>query len=153
MDVRVVLTGIGFGSSRLGFGVNALSYCYIQIRANRGDANPRNYAIDEFMSLGGESSTIIFGSASTDWMEVDSNNAQLLAHASLKGKIFDVAVSGTAIGKSTCDVTIKIIDEKHDAVTLLEKYGVSADALQLAETKVRGKLKHLPGAQLQTTGS
>lgn len=144
MEVKVIITGIGAGVPSWGIGLNLLSYCYLEVRANRGAPTSKVYAVDDYFSLGGESSTLIFGYASTDWMTVAPEMEQHLTLNGLRGKQIDLEVNGTSLGNSKGDVTIKLIDDQSDGITLLEKYSVKLYAYQLGTTKVRGRVKYIP---------
>lgn len=70
MEVRITISGIGAGLPKMPVGVNLISGCYIETKPNKGGAAARKYGIIDSLSIGGESSTLIFGYAQTEWMTV-----------------------------------------------------------------------------------
>lgn len=146
MEVRLTITGMGIGIPKTSFGVNLLSYCYIEVRDNPAVKAPTTYVVDKALTIGGDSTTLVAGFSSTDWMKVDEDKINLLTRNNLSGKIFDVEIkgAGVAIVSSEVDVSLKIIDNEGNATTVLEKYSIKATTLQVSSTSVRGKIKFFP---------
>ena len=76
MKVRITISGLGAGIPKLPIGVNLISGCYIGTKPNDGNAPTRLYGVADYLSVGGESSTLIFGHAQTEWMTVESESAK-----------------------------------------------------------------------------
>ncbi|CCK77673.1 hypothetical protein OLEAN_C34970 [Oleispira antarctica RB-8] len=55
----------------------------------------------------------------------------------LNGSTVEVEVKGTSFGHAHGDVGLKIIDNTGNAKTVLDKYNIPMDAMQLAFTKIR----------------
>lgn len=143
MEIRLSISGFGIGLANTGFGVNAVSGCYVEIRENWG-ASTRVYGVTDHLSLGSDSSTILVGHVSTEWMKIkEGKPRELLKHTNLVGKLSDITVSGTTIGSSNADVTVKVVDDTGTPVTVIDKMGIKASGFQISSTKIRGKLKSL----------
>ncbi|MCR9909044.1 hypothetical protein NB545_16455 [Vibrio campbellii] len=142
MKVRVTISGLGAGILTLPIGVNLISGCYIETKPNDGNTPTRLYGVADYLSVGGESSTLIFGHAQTEWMTVESESAKkLLQYENFLGSHVDVEVKGTSFGSSKGDVTLKVIDKIGNAKSSIDKFNIKIDAYQLASTKIRGQIR------------
>jgi len=142
MKVRITISGLGAGIPKSPFGLNLVSGCYIETKPNDGNAPSRIYGVVDTMSVGGESSTLVFGHAQTSWMTVAKASAlQLLKYENFIGTLVDVEVKGTSFGSSKGDVSLKIIDDIGNAVSVIDKFSIAIDAYQLSSTKIRGKVR------------
>ncbi|WP_025613270.1 hypothetical protein [Vibrio parahaemolyticus] len=142
MKVRITISGLGAGIPKLPIGVNLISGCYIETKPNDGQAPTRLYGVADYLSVGGESSTLVFGHAQTEWMTVENESAQkLLQYENFIGSQVDVEVKGTSFGSSKGDVTLKVIDKIGNAKSAIDKFNIKIDAYQLASTKIRGQIR------------
>ena len=142
MEVRITVSGIGAGIPALSMGVNIISGCYIETKPNKGDAPTRLFAVVDTLSIGGESSTIFFGHAQTDWITVSlpaSINA--LKFENILGKLVDIEIKGTSFGSGKGDVSLKIMNDIGNTETIIDKMDIGMKAYQLSSTKIRGKIK------------
>ncbi|MCD8558171.1 MAG: hypothetical protein LRY75_04935 [Shewanella xiamenensis] len=144
MDIRIIISGLGINIPKTSFGVNAISGCYLHVK--NGDAAPEAvYGIKSYLSLGSESSTLIFGQIRSEWMKVvDSEIINKFSLQNVMGKTLDINVSGTVLMKGNADISIKIINEIGDAINILDKYDVSVEGGQLSSTNIRGRAVLMP---------
>lgn len=143
MEVKIFLSGVGAAIPKTGLGINAATVCALQVRENLA-APQKIYQMYECLTLGDSNGSFVFGYAITDWLTVPEANAHLFLLENLVGKEIDIEVSGTSIFKSKCDITLRIINKDNDPITALEKLSVPVDSIQLASTRIRGRLKNVP---------
>lgn len=138
MLVRITISGIGLTVPKLGVGVNLFSGCYIEVKASK-NLPAKVFGIKDYLSLGGGSGSIIVGHARTSWMTVmDPKSIERLTTQNLNDSSVEVEVKGTAFGHANGDVGLKVFDNIGNAITILDKYNVPMDAMQLASTSIRG---------------
>lgn len=68
-QAKIVIAGIGVGSSNLSLGLNLGTMAYLGIRKNRL-AKEFTYGVDSALDVGGHSSTVVFGLAYTEWFYI-----------------------------------------------------------------------------------
>lgn len=138
MLVRITISGIGLTVPKIGVGINVFSGCYLEIKANK-NLPSKIFGVKDYLSVGEGSGSIIIGHAKTSWMTVtDLKSLELLTTQNLNGSSVEVEIRGTAFGHANGDIGLKIFDRTGDSITVLDKYNVPMDAMQLASTKVRG---------------
>ncbi|MDO6501169.1 hypothetical protein [Photobacterium sanguinicancri] len=148
MEIRIRVSGVGINIPKTSFGLNLFSGCYIETRPNKGNAPTRIYGIIDTLSLGNESGTVVVGHAVTDWIKITKQTSiDKLKHQFLIGKTADIEIKGTSFGNSKGDVSLKIIDDNNDSITVIDKYNININAYQFASTKIRGKIRHQVIAQ------
>lgn len=143
MEVRITISGIGVTIPKIGFGVNVFSGCYLEFRASK-NTPVKVFGIKDYLSLGDGSGSIIIGHARTSWITVmDPKSLVLLNTQNLSGSTVEIEVKGTSFGHANGDIGFKVFDSIGNSKTILEKYNIPMEAIQLASTKVRGKISLL----------
>ncbi|PSF08276.1 hypothetical protein C7H09_08930 [Marinobacter fuscus] len=140
MEAIIKLDGLGVGIPRTGFGINAISASYIQINSAPGKPL-RTYGIAEYLSVGGDNSTIVYGSIKTPPIKLSPEEFQSFSLTNMSGKTIDIEVSGTFLGSGKADVTILLIDGDGRSQEVLNRKGIRMTGGQLAETRARGRAR------------
>lgn len=145
MEARIIISGVGLGIPKTSFSANIASGAYLQVRHAVGAQPFAIFGIAENFTLGSEASTVLVGHAETDWFPVAGEAAEdAFRHGGMAGKVAQIEVSGTFIGSGKTDLKLIVINADGDAVTIFEKYNVSARGGQISSTLIRGKIKSLP---------
>ena len=143
MQIRLTSSSVSMSIKALGFGVNAVSGSYIQIRQGEGTPIQLLGLADKF-SLGAKNGTVVFAQITTDWIDVDSAKYPWICNApSLAGKLIDIDISGTVLNRGTADVKMTLINGDGESESLVSKMNINVNGFQLANLKVRARLKYL----------
>ncbi len=143
MEVRITISGIGVTIPKIGFGVNVFTGCYLEIRASK-NSPIKVFGVKDHLSLGDGSGSIIVGHAKTSWITVmNPESLVLLNTQNLNGSKVEIEVKGTSFGHANGDIGFKVFDDVGNSKTILDKYNIPMEAMQLASTKVRGKISLL----------
>lgn len=142
MEVVIKLDGLAIGIPRTGFGINAISASYIQLNSAPGTPL-RTYGIAEYLSLGGDNSTVIYGTIKTPPIRLSPEEFQAFSLPNMAGKKIDIEVNGTFIGSGRADVTIALIDGQGVSQEILSRKDINVSGGQLASTRARGRVRLL----------
>ncbi|MGI1678923.1 MAG: hypothetical protein K6L75_09340 [Cellvibrionaceae bacterium] len=149
MQIRIVGASFALGIPKTGFGVNASTFAYIQLR-NGPNSDIQTLAVDDHFSVGGKSGTFIWSNISTSWVNIDSTKYPWVYHAlNFTGKTVDLSVKGTLLGSGKVDIQITFIDKDGETQSLVSKMDIQSSGFQLTGLTVRGKLKYIPGVELK----
>ena len=140
MEIIIKLDGLGVGIPKTGFGINAFSASYIQINSAPGKPL-RTYGIAEYLTIGGENSTIVYGSVKTPPIRLTPEEFQLFSLSNMSGKKIDVEVTGTFLGSGRADITISLIDGEGRSQEVLNRKDINMIGGQLATTRARGRAR------------
>lgn len=143
MDVVVKLDGLAIGIPKTGLGLNAISASYIQVNSSPGQTL-RTYGVAEVMSVGGDNSTILYGTIKTAPIKLNPDEFQLFSIENVTGKTFDIQISGTVMFTGKADITISLIDADGRVEELISRKDIEVSGAQLAATNVRGRAKLMP---------
>ncbi len=146
MEIRIVMSSIGFGIKKTGFGVNGITGAYIQTRT--ANSVVTTYGVTDSLSLGSESSTLFVGHVSTEWFKIDSKAATFMSNkANLIGKKVGLEASGSVLFSGDTDIKFTVYDNLGSGNTIFELIDIPTRGGQLSSTKIRGVLKALPAKQ------
>lgn len=141
MKAQVIISGVGFGGF-VGAGVNIGVAAYLRIGER---AALRNYAVVDLVSVGGASSTFVIGHVKTDYFFLGGEAyKKLMDTRYLAGKLLDIEVAGTVVGRGAVDIKIRTIDNDGVAETMVERLAIPARGVQATITKVRGRIRMIP---------
>lgn len=140
MELIVKLDGLAIGVPKTGFGVNAISASYIQINSAAGKPL-RTYGIAEYLTVGGDNSTIVYGSIKTRPIRLTPEEFQAFSPSRMSGKKIDVEVIGTFLGSGKADITISVIDGEGVSQEILTRKDIRMTGGQLATTRARGRAR------------
>ncbi|NWO07732.1 MAG: hypothetical protein HLX50_19150 [Alteromonadaceae bacterium] len=134
---------MAFGIPKTGFGINAISASYIQVRTSP-QIHHRTYGIAKYLSVGGDNSTLLYGTVKTAPMSLTAEEFQAFSLGSVIGNVIDVQVGGTFLGSGNADVTISLIDNEGRVNEVVARKNVKVSGCQLATTSVRGEARVIP---------
>lgn len=140
MEVIIKLDGLAVGIPKAGFGINAISASYIQINSAPGKPL-RTYGIAEYLSVGGDNATMIYGTVKTLPIRLTPEEFQLFSMTNVSGKSIDIEVNGTFLGSGKADVTISLIDGEGISQEVLSRKDIRVSGGQLASTRARGRAR------------
>ncbi|WP_404363586.1 hypothetical protein [Marinobacter sp.] len=144
MDVVINLDSLGFGIPRTGFGLNLISGSYIQV-SNPAKRKPDIFGLTDVLSLGDNSSTMVFASLKTSPIKLSTaEEIQSFTMSGLVAQKIQINIDGTLIGNGKADVTITRIDGDGRPTELLKRFDVKVSGGQLARTSIRGNVRKLP---------
>lgn len=144
MDVVIKLDSLGFGIPKTGFGVNLISGSYVQV-SDPAKEKPDTYGLTDVLSLGDDSSTMVFASLKTNPIKLSSpEEIQAFTPARLSAQTLQISIDGTLIGSGKADVVITRIDSEGRTQELLKRFNIGVSGGQLAQTSIRGRAKKLP---------
>lgn len=143
MDVVVKLDGIAVGIPRIGLGLNAFSASYIQVNAAPNQPL-RTYGVAESFSVGGDNSTLVYGTITTAPINLSPEEFQAFSVDNVSGKSFDIQVSGTVLVSGKADITISLIDDQGRVEEVIQRKDIKVKGGQLASTNVRGRARLMP---------
>lgn len=144
MDVVINLDSLGFGIPKTGFGLNLISGSYIQV-SNPAKRKPDIFGLTDVLSLGDNSSTMVFASLKTSPIKLSTaEEIQSFTMSGLVAQKIQINIDGTLIGNGKADVTITRIDGDGRPTELLKRFDVKVSGGQLARTSIRGHVRKLP---------
>lgn len=144
MDVVIKLDSLGFGIPKTGFGVNLISGSYVQV-SNPGNIKPATFGLTDVLSLGDNSSTMIFASLKTSPIKLSTpEEIQAFSSSSLTESTLQISIDGTLIGNGKADVTITRIGSEGRTEELLKRFDIGVSGGQLSATSIRGRARKLP---------
>lgn len=142
MEITVNLDSLGIGIPKTGFGVNLISGSYIQI-SDGTDGPVKTYGIVSTMSVGGDNSTLVYGTLKTAPIKINSDELRFFSVPSITGKYIDIEINGTIIGSGRADLTISLIDEGGRAETAIDRKNIQVTGGQLSSTRIRGRARYV----------
>lgn len=143
MEMKVVITGLGFSIPKSGLGLNILGGSYIALRISEKTPQVLMGLTDAF-SLGSKSETVVVGHIETHWFIIDPVKHNWLTNTnSLMGKKAEIEVVGTLLAKGKVDLKFTVYDKNGNANELISKVDIDSSGFQVANTKVRGVLFEL----------
>lgn len=145
MEMQITISGVGVALGNTGFGVNALTGAYIEIRRSK-HFGPCKLALAKAGGLGSDTGSIVLGHVQTDWFQVNEDLHPWLASLeNLVGKTGQVEVTGALIAGGRVDIQFDVISDQGDIKSLRSKANIKSSGLQLSSTKVRGIIRRMPG--------
>lgn len=138
MHLTVNLDSLGVRVPSTNFGVNIFSGSYIQL-THEDETPMKTYGIVSAMSLGSDSSTILYGTLKTAPIRLDPGEFQSLSVSNIANKYIDIQVDGTVVGSGRADLTISLIDESGRTQTVLQRKHIQVSGGQLSSTRIRGR--------------
>lgn len=142
MEIIVKVDSLSLGFPRTGFGVNVISGSYIQVNYSSNRPN-KTYGIVDILSIGGNNSTIVYGTIHTDPIILNADELQAFSLSNMAGKHVDIEISGMFINSGSADIRITLIDDEGRPQVAIERKNVRVRGGQLASTQVRGRVRHI----------
>lgn len=143
MDIVIKLDGLAIGIPKTGLGVNAISASYIQVNSAPNQLL-RTYGIAEIFSVGGDNSTILYGTIKTAPITLDLDEFESFSIENVSGKTFDIQVSGTVLLSGKADISVSLIDTDGRVEEIISRKDIKVSGAQLAATNVRGRARLMP---------
>lgn len=86
MQIKITGASLAVAIPKSGFGLNATTFAYIQLRSGTG-GQTQILAVDNHLSIGGKSGTMVWSNVQTNWVNIDSIKYPWVCNAqSLVGK-------------------------------------------------------------------
>lgn len=148
MQIQIIGASVAIAIPKTGFGINGIAFAYINLRNTPGGKRIQTLAVDDHLSLGGKSGTLVWSNVRTGWTNIDPIKYPWVCSAQkLTGKTVDLEVVGTMFGAGKADIKMSVIDKDGESTSLVAKMDIESEGFQLTGLKVRGSLKLLPGAK------
>ena len=148
MQIQIIGASVAIAVPKTGFGINGTAFAYINLRP-AGGKRIQTLAVDDHLSLGGRSGTLVWSNVRTGWTNIDPIKYPWVCSAhKLTGKTVDLEVVGTMFGAGKADIKMSLIDKDGEATSLVAKMDIESEGFQLTGLKVRGSLKLLPGVKV-----
>ena len=145
MEAQVIIIGLGASIKPIGLGANLATGAYITFRQNK--RRVLTLGIADYLNLGGDKGTLLFGYINTDFFKLGSKlHPWTDTIDSLVGSTLDLRVSGTLLVNGTVSITLDRIDKDGNLEKLISKTNINASGAQIADTMIRGVAKELPMA-------
>lgn len=143
MYIVIYLDSVSIGIPKSGFGLNAFSGSYVQIKSSP-DVIFNTYGIVDYMSMGGDSSTFIYGSIKTENLHINEDELKKLSISNVSGKKMEIDISGTFLGSGRADVKLILIDNNGRYETIIDRKDIKVSGGQVSGTRIRGDIRLIP---------
>ncbi|WP_010324906.1 hypothetical protein [Marinobacterium stanieri] len=96
------------------------------------------------MSMGGDSSTFVYGSIKTDNLHINEDELKKLSISNVSGKKMEIDISGTFLGSGRADVKLILIDDNGRYEKIIDRKDIKVSGGQVSGTRIRGDIRLIP---------
>lgn len=144
MQMKITTLGVGVGIPKTDIGISLMSGVYISFRRHES-CIPLVYNLFTYNEIGNGNNTIAFNNCETEWFNVDPGKFPFIKdiHNCFNGKVGEMKVNGTMLGKGHIDFDFNVFTQEGDEVFSMKKKYITAKGGQISNFMVRGRFRRM----------